>query len=144
MAFDSTRDPLPIARDAIDCKGTLPCADVVFLAHALIEAHKKVDQLYAALEERSDSTRLLVERVLRDTANNAPSTAACRDLRIKLREALDRGPVFEGHPDQKRLDWLSADPARVLASRLRMLVEGISLRESVDGLVQSEEATTCA
>ena len=84
------RDPLPTARDAINLKSVLPLANVVFLAQALIEAHDKVDQLYRLLEGRSDVTRSLVEEVLRDTASMAPSTAACRALRIAIRTALDR------------------------------------------------------
>ena len=101
-------------------------------------AHEKVDQLYASLEKRSDATRAVVEQVLLDTARWAPSTAACRDLRAALRAALDRGPVFEEHHDQRRLDWLSVDPARLLAVRLRTLNEEISTREAIDGLMQPE------
>jgi len=144
VTFDPTRDPLPTARDAIDCKGTLPCDDVVFLAHALVAAHAKVDQLYAALEKRSDATRTLVEKVLADTARCAPSTAACRDLRKALRETLDRGPVFEDHPDQLRLDWLAAGDDRLLDARGRMVNESVSLREAIDWLMQPQERSSCS
>lgn len=138
VAYDPSRDPLPIAQAAIDRQGVLPWADVVFLAHAVVEAHKKVDQLYDAIERRSDSTRSAVEQVLRDTAQWAPSTAACRDLRAALRTALDRGVVFVEDPDSCRLDWLAADDARLLDVRGRMVNEAISLREAIDGLMPSE------
>jgi len=139
VTFDSHRDPLPTARDAINLKGILPSADVVFLAQALIVAHDKVDQLYRALESRSDATRCSVEQVLRDTASTAPSTAACRALRTTLRTVLDRGPVFEESHDQARLDWLAADHARLLVVQERTLDESISLREAIDGLMPSKQ-----
>jgi hypothetical protein len=142
--IDAKRDPLPIARDAINLRGTLPSADVVFLAQALIEAHAKIDQLYQAIEGNSDATRKIVEKVLRDTAMLAASTAAYRALRIKLREALDRGPVFEEHPDQLRLDWLGTNSTRLLDARLRMLDESISLRDAIDALMQPEESRPCS
>jgi hypothetical protein len=138
VTFDPRRDPLPTARDAIDREGAVLRDDVVFLARALVAAHEKVDQLYDALEKRSDSTRAMIDRVLRDTAHLAPSTEACRGLRAELRAALDRGPVFEESLDQERLDWLGADPARVLALHQRMLDvdgvpdRGVSLREVLD------------
>ena len=141
---DDRRDPLPTARDAIELKGTIPSLDVVFLAQALVEAHAKVDQLYRAIEAKSDSTRFLVEQVLRDTASTAPSTAACRALRLALRTALDRGPVFEDHPDQLRLDWLASDEGRLLAARVRMIDEAIPLREAIDGIMQPVEPSTAS
>ncbi len=132
------RDPLPTARDAINLKGVLPSADVVFLAQALVEAHAKIDQLYTGLERRSDATRHLIEQVLLDTARWAPSTAACRDLRSALRAALDRGVVYAEDPDQRRLDWIAANDARLLDVRGRMVNEGASLREAIDWLMQAE------
>ena len=146
MTIDKHRDPLPTARDAINLKGILPSADVVFLAQALIVAHDKVDQLYSTLESRSDATRRSVEQVLRDTASTAPSTAACRALRTALRTALDRGPVFEetlvegpGQADQERLDWLAQNTARLSAVQARIREEALSLREAIDGLMPSKQ-----
>lgn len=144
MTFDAHRDPLPIAHDAIDRKGTLPCEDVVFLAQALVAAHAKVDQLYSAIEARSDATRTAIEQVLRETANFGALDANGRMFRRKVREALDRGVVFTETPDQQRLDWLAAFEDRLLDARGRVINESVSLREAIDWLMQQGDPSKCA
>ena len=140
-----TQDPLPVAQDALDCGGALPREDVVFLARALFEAHEKVDQLYAALERRSDATRSIVDQILCDTAGWTPAASA---LRAKLRAALDRGVVYAKDQvqdlDKRRLDWLAASADRLLDARGLMVDasagESVSLREAIDRLMQPEVA----
>ena len=49
--FDRHEDPIPLAKRAIESRGDITDAEVVFLANALIFAYNKVDQLYSYIEK---------------------------------------------------------------------------------------------
>ena len=82
--------------------------------------------------------RAAVGQVLRETDGLPPSAVAYRELQMALRTVLDRdvahAPSKEAvsSRDTPRLDWLAADPARLLQVRLAMIIEGISLHEAID------------
>jgi hypothetical protein len=130
-----------MAREALLLKGHVSSADVMFLAQALVEAHEKVDQLYKAIEDRSDATHTFIEQVLRDHARFSPSAAACRDLRSAIRAALDRGPVHAPVPDRDRLDWLSEDAQHLLDVYNWRSNSNVSTREAVDRLMASRDGS---
>jgi hypothetical protein len=143
---DPTCDPLPTARTAIDRDDAIVHEDAVFRARALVHAHEKIDQLYAALEKGSDATRSIVEQVLRGIASWSPSTAACvtygarsvpRLIAVPCTRSITISSVLTGSPRGKIRCW---------TARGRINNESVSLRDVIDWLMPAEaqESSTCA